>query len=157
MSQTAWTIVTVVAVAALVGVGLLLSRLHRRLRALDAAFLAPQLRFQYTKEEMFAAVTKIGQDGHRILKTFGWWFLPMLAACALAMAVVAHNAATIRWMRWAMYALTAAGCAAGVWETLCLEFGKIKAASILGRVKWAFFAVWTVGMFAGLFIRSWAL
>lgn len=157
MSQLAWNILTALTAALLVLWGLYLQKLHKRIQAFDKAFLAPQLRFAYTKEEMFASVGKLGPEGHRLLKRFGWLFLPMLVLAGLAMAVVAHNAADIRWLRWAMYGFTAAGCVLGALETLCLEGGGIRTASLFGRVKWVCFGVWTVGMFAGLFIQSWAL
>lgn len=157
MSQTAWNILTAVTVVLLIVLGLYLNRLHKRIRTYSKGFLSPQLRFAYTPQELFPAVQELGHDGHALLKRFGWWFVPMLALVGMAMAVVAHNAAGIQWMRWAMYALTAVGCLFGTVETLCLEFGKIKAASVCGRAKWICFGIWTVGMFAGLFIKSWAL
>ena len=43
-----------------------------------------------------------------------------------------------------------------VWTTKMLSLGAICMAlsSVLSLIKWGAFAVWTLGMFAGLFIRS---
>ena len=139
MSQTAWTVVTVIAVLGTVG---MYAVLRRPIRQMDG--LPPQLCFGYEKT---------AQPDQR----FSLLFAVMLFFAGLAMAVVAHNATDILWMRHAMYALTVLGCAAGLAETLLVAAGKLRPASVCARAKWACFAVWTLGMFAGLLIRGWAL
>ena len=83
--------------------------------------------------------------------------IPLLFYIALALAVTTHNAAAHAWMRCAMYALAAGGCFAAVVETLLLYAGCGKAAPVAGWIKWALLAVWTLGMFAGLVLKGWAL
>lgn len=139
MSQTAWTVVTVIAVAGSIGMYLLL---RGRIRQMDG--LPPQLCFGYEK-------TAQPDRGFSLL------FALMLAFAALVMAVVAHNAAEILWMRHAMYGFTLLGCTAGLAETLLVVCGRLRGAAVCARVKWACFAVWTLGMFAGLFLQGWAI
>ena len=139
MSQTAWTAVTVIAV---LGAAAMYAVLRKPIKQMDG--LPPQLCFGYEKT---------AQPERR----FSLLFAVMLFFAGLVMAVVAHNAADILWIRHAMYALTALGCAAGLAETLLVACGKLRPASVCARVKWACFAVWTLGMFAGLFIRGWAI
>lgn len=155
MNSTLWLITTIVAVAGALGMGLVLRNLHRRLTDALGGFQAWQLRFKYTADDVKADWAKLG-SAQPVMKRFCLLFVPMLFFAALCMAVVAHNAAEIRWMRHIMYGLTALACAFGLTETLLLP-QKGKAASVCSLAKWACFAVWTVGMFAGLFIRSAAL
>ena len=139
MSQTAWTVLTVIAAAGSAGMYLVL---RRQIRQMDG--MPPQLCFGYEKTAQ--------PDRH-----FSLLFAVMLFFVGLVMAVVAHNAAEILWMRHAMYGLTFLGGAAGLAETLLVAASKLRGASVCARAKWACFALWTLGMFAGLFIRGWAL
>ena len=155
MSSTLWLIVTIAAVAGAAGMGLILKNLHKPFTAAISGFQAWQLRFKYTESDVKSDWEKLG-CAQSSMKRFCLLFVPMLFFAALCMAVVAHNAAEIRWMRHTMYGLTALACAFGCAETLLLP-GRAKGAAVCSLAKWACFAVWTIGMFAGLFIRSAAL
>lgn len=148
MSQRMWTLVTVIAVLGAVLFGVVLHRLYKAVRKVDETFEPVQLRFRYKAED--AALTAG-------LFRFSLLFVPMLFYAGLCMAVVAHNAATTVWMRHIMYGLTAGACLCGTVETLLVAVGKPKAAPVFGLIKWALGAVWTLGMFAGLVLRGWAL
>jgi len=150
MSNTLWLIATVIAVLGLIVFGLVLRRLYKAYRTVDGSYQPFQLRFKYAADD----VPQKAQDAK-----FCYLFIPMLFYVGLAMAVVAHNAAQLAWMRYAMYGLTALGCLLGLVETLLLAQGRrcAAAASVCSLLKWACFAVWTVGMFAGLFMKGWAL
>ena len=139
MSQTAWTVVTLIAVLGSMG---MYAVLRKPIKQMDG--LPPQLSFGYEKT--------VQPD-----RRFSLLFAVMLFFAGLVMAVVAHNATDILWIRRAMYALTALGCLAGLIETLLVAAGKLRAAAVCAKAKWACFAVWTLGMFAGLFIRGWAI
>ena len=155
MSSTLWLITTVAAIAGALGMGLVLKNLHKQLVSAFSGFQAWQLRFKYTSQDVKSDWEKLG-SAQPCMKRFCLLFVPMLFFAALCMAVVAHNAAEIRWMRHSMYGLTALACAFGCAETLLLP-GRAKTAAVCSLAKWACFAVWTAGMFAGLFIRSAAL
>lgn len=148
MSQTMWTIATILAVLGLVLFGLILKKLHKAYKEIDPKYQPLQLQFKY-------AASDVKSDP--IDKRFSLLFAPMLFYVGLALAVVSHNAATHAWMRHAMYAAAAAGCFGGFAETLLLAFGRGKAAPACGLIKWGFFALWTLGMFIGLFLKGWAL
>lgn len=148
MSQRMWTLVTIIAVLGAVLFGVVLHRLYKAVRKVDETFEPVQLRFRYKAED---AVLSAG------LFRFSLLFVPMLFYVGLCMAVVAHNAATTVWMRHIMYGLTAGACLSGAVETLLVAVGKPKAAPAFGLIKWALGAVWTLGMFAGLLLRGWAL
>lgn len=154
MSSTLWTIVTIAAVVGAVGMGLILKSLHKQFSAVISGFQAWQLRFKYTEKDVVEARAQLGSS----ISKFSLLFVPMLFFAGLCMAVVAHNAAEMRWLRHTMYGLTALACLFGCAETLLLTGKKsAKAAPVCSLLKWACFAVWTAGMFIGLFIRSAAL
>lgn len=159
MSNTMWIVVTIVAVAGAVGMGLWLKAIHRKLSGKVAGYQAPQLRFRYTEADFRAESPRLGPEGRKVLRTFDKLFVVMLIFAGLCMAVVAHNAAQQQWLRWAMYGLTAVGCAFGELETLILLAEKkgAKAASVFSLIKWICFGVWVAGMFIGLFLKSSAL
>lgn len=148
MSQTMWTVATILAVLGLVLFGLILKKLMKAYKEIDPKYQPLQLQFKYTSSDV---------KPEPIDRRFSLLFIPMLFYAGLALAVVAHNAANHIWMRYAMYSLTAAGCFAGFAETLLLAFGRGKAAPVCGLIKWGCFGVWTLGMFIGLFLKGWAL
>ncbi len=148
MSQTMWIIATVIAVAGLILFGLIMNRLFKKQRAVDKTFEPLVLRFRYTKNDV---------NPCEVEKRFTWLFVALLFYAGLALAVVTHNATDLRWLRHTMYTMAALGCLAGVLESLLIIRKSAKAAPVLSLAKWALLAVWTVGMFAGLFIRGWAL
>ena len=156
MSNTLWIIITVAAVLGAVATGWQLRRLHKPLAEKIPGYQAPQLRFRYTYEDFRKECPKLGPEGRKQLKKFDGWFVPMLFFAGLCMAVVAHNAATIRWVRYGMYGLTAAACTFGFLETLFLTAEKrgAKQASVCSLIKWGFFGVWVALMFISLFLTS---
>ena len=92
-------------------------------------------------------------------------FQPFLA---LVLAVVSHNLAAFRWLRWAMYGLAALRSLLDLLEnTLLLKVcaayparrrtGAAKAASRCTTAKWAAAAVWVAGMFGALLVRAYVL
>ena len=148
MSQTMWTIATVIAALGLGLFGVILNRLFKAYKQVDETYQPFQLRFRYAAKDI---------PEEPVDRRFSLLFVPMLFYAGLAMAVVAHNASAMVWLRWTMYALTAAACFAGTVETLLLWARKSAAAPVFGLIKWGCFAVWTAGMFAGLLLKGWAL
>jgi len=148
MSQTMWTIATILAVLGLVLFGLILKKLHKAYKEINPEYQPLQLQFKY-------AASDVKSDP--IDRRFSLLFVPMLFYVGLALCVVSHNAAAHAWMRQIMYLFAAAGCFAGFAETLLLAFGRGKAAPACGLIKWCLFAVWTLGMFIGLLLKGWAL
>lgn len=148
MSQAMWTAATVIAVLGIVLFGMILMKLHKQIKKQDETYQPLQLRFRYAASDAYDTPAD---------RRFSWLFAPMLFYAALAMAVVAHNAAAALWIRRGMYVFTGLACFAGLAETLLLLARKAKAASVCGLTKWVFFALWTACMFLGLFLRGWAL
>jgi len=156
MSKPMWIIITIIAVLGAAGTGWWLSRIHKQLSGKVSGYQAPQLRFGYTQEDFRRESPKLGPEGRAVLRRFDRWFVLMLIFAGLCMAVVAHNAAKIAWIRYGMYGLTAAACAFGFLETLLLTAEKrgAKAASVCSLIKWIFFGVWVACMFISLFLTS---
>ena len=155
MSSTAWLVVTAAAIVGTVGMYILLRRPVKTLSALCKGYQPPQLRFGWKAED---AAAGLDAQGLQVLGRFSLLYLSMVFFAGLALAVVTHNAAQMVWMRHAMYALAAGGCLLGAVETLMIGAGSgLAAASVVGRIKWALLAVWTLGMFAGLVMKGWAL
>lgn len=147
MSQTMWTAATVVAVLGCGLFGWILKKLIKAYKEVDEGYQPLQLQFKY------AASDVKGED-----RRFSLLFVPMVFYVGLALAVVTHNASAVAWVRQAMYVLAAAGCFFAFVETMLLAFGRAKAAApVCGLIKWGCFAVWTLGMFAGLVLKGWAL
>ena len=156
MSNTMWMIITIAAVLGAAGMGYALKRIHKKLSDKVPGYQAPQLRFRYTEEDFRKESPKLGPEGRRVLKLFDKLFVFMLVFAGLCMAVVAHNAARIVWIRYGMYGLTAAACAFGFLETMFLTAEKrgAKAASVCSLIKWVLFGVWVACMFISLFLTS---
>ncbi len=148
MSQTMWYIATGVAVAGLLLFGLIMNKLYQKQRAVESAFQPLVLRFKYAASDVNPGVVE---------KRFTWLFVAILFYVGLALAVVTHNASDFRWLRHTMYVFAALGCFAGVWESLFIIRSAAKAAPVMNFLKWLCFGIWTLGMFAGLFIKGWAL
>lgn len=155
--QTLWTLLTVVGVLGAVVLGLGLKKLLGMIRQKDEAFLHPLLLFRYQAHDVTALVEKLdGMGIGKLFDRFSLMMLGMMAEVLIILMVVTRNAIGIAWMAQGMYALAGVIWAAGTAEALIIRKAP-KAASVSSLVKWGAFALWTLGMFAGLFIRSTAL
>lgn len=125
MSSTAWLILTIVgalgSAACLYGIYGDKKRGYPTLKAVDSQFEMPDMRFRYTPEELFACLEKLGTGGRQRLHRL--WGLDSALALflVLVLAVVSHNLAAFRWLRWAMYGLAVLSCALcwTFWKTGC--------------------------------------
>lgn len=153
-NDTLWLIVTLVGALGAGVCGFGLYSLHKRLKAVDEKCQCPQLRFRYTADESAAQLDTLGEGGRALMRRFSLLMVPMMLEVLLVLLAVSNNAAQLEWMRLAMFALSVAVSLAGVAETLLIRFEKHRFASLLSLVKWGAFAVWTLGMFIGLFIQS---
>lgn len=156
-NDTLWIVITLVGALGCAVCGLGLRQLHRRLQAVDAHFQSPQLRFRYTAHEAAAQLDTLGEGGRALMDRFSLLMAPMLAEILLVLLAVSRNAAQLAWMRAAMMGLSGLICLCGLAETLLVRRGRFRPASCLSRMKWGAFALWTLGMFAGLFLQSAAL
>lgn len=156
-SDTLWIIITIVGALGCAVCGLGLRSLHRRMLTVDEKFASPQLRFRYTAHEAQAQWDTLGEGGRALMDRFSVLMIPMMLEVLLVLLAVSHNAAKIEWMRAIMFALSGVISFAGVSETLCIRLKKHGAASVLSLGKWGAFALWTLAMFAGLFIQSTAI
>ena len=111
MSSTAWLILTIVgavgSAACLYGFYGDRKRGYPALKALDSQFELPDMRRSYPPEELFDCFEKVGPEGQKLLCRL--WRLDSVFALflALVLAVVSHNLAAFRWLRWVMYGLAA--------------------------------------------------
>lgn len=154
-----WIALTVLSVAGLALFGWLLRKRYRVLQEKHKGYQPPQMRFQYAKADMEKEFDDMDQQDHALLRQFDWLFVPMLFYVGMALMVVTKNASQYGWMTWTMNALAVIGCVLGMAESVLLLFEKqlLKAASVCSLIKWICFGIWVLGMFAGLFIRAWAL
>jgi len=152
-----WILLTVVGAAGALVIGLGLKKLLCMIREKDEKFQHPLLSFRYKAHDVNALVEKL--DGMGILKLFdrfGWMMLAMMAEVLIILMVVTRNAIGIAWLSQAMYVLAGVIWGVGSAEALLIRKAP-KAAGVSSLIKWGAFALWTMGMFAGLFIRSTAL
>lgn len=172
MSSTVWLILTIVGAAGsavcLYGFYGDKKRGYPALKALDSQFELPDMRRRYTPEELFDCLDKLGAEGQKLLCRL--WRLDSAFALflALVLAVVSHNLAAVRWLRWAMYGLAALRSLLDLLENalllrVCAAYpshrrtGAAKAASRCTAAKWAAAVVWVVGMFGALLVRAYIL
>lgn len=172
MSSTAWLILTIVgalgSAACLYGIYGDKKRGYPALKAVDSQFEMPDMRFHYTPEELFACLEKLGTGGRQHLHRL--WGLDSALALflVLVLAVVSHNLAAFRWLRWAMYGL-AVLCSLldllenGLLLRVCTAYpsrrltGTAKAASVCTMLKWAAAILWVTGMFGAALVRAYVL
>ena len=109
MSSTAWLILTIVgalgSAACLYGIYGDKKRGYPALKAVDSQFEMPDMRFRYTPEELFACLEKLGTEGRQRLRRLWGLDSALALLLVLVLAVVSHNLAAFRWLRWAMYGL----------------------------------------------------
>lgn len=152
-----WILLTAVGVAGAVVIGLGLKKLQGMIREKDEKFVSPLLSFRYKAQDVNALVEKLdGMGIGKLFDRFNLMMLAMMAEVLIILMVVVHNTIGIAWLAQAMYVLAGVVWATGSAESIALR----KAPAVSGAasfVKWAAFALWTIGMFAGLFIRSTAL
>ena len=172
MSSTAWLILTIVgavgSAACLYGFYGARKRGYPALKALDSQFELPDMRRSYPPEELFDCFEKVGPEGQKLLCRL--WRLDSVFALflALVLAVVSHNLAAFRWLRWVMYGLAALRSLLDLLENallwkVCAAYptrrrtGAAKAASRCTTAKWAAAVVWVAGMFGALLVRAYVL
>ena len=84
------------------------------------------------------------------------------------LAVVSHNLAAFRWLRWAMYGLAVLRSLLDLLENglllrVCTAYpsrrltGTAKAASACTMLKWAAAVLWVAGMFGAALVRAYVL
>ena len=150
--QTLWTILTILGVVGSVALGLGLRKLHSRIRAVDEKFQSPQLAFRYQAADVQEMLARLGGSAP-LFQRFCQLMLFMMAEVLMVLLVVSHNITDIQWLQYAMFGVSGLIWLMGSVETLVIT-RKPGLASALSLIKWGAFALWTLGMFAGLFIRS---
>lgn len=154
-----WIGFTVLSVLGILLFGFLLRRRYQALREWKKDYQPPQMRFQYTADELAAEYADMGERERLLMRQFDWIFVPMLFYVGMALCVVTRNAAQYEWMAWIMHGLTLLGVLLGMAESVLLiaQSAAARAARACSLLKWILFGIWVAGMFAGLFIRSTAL
>lgn len=153
--KTLWILLTVVGVVGAVVIGLGLRKMQNTLRGIDEHFQSPQLSFRYRAKDVREQLERLG-EGAKLFRRFCWMMLAMMAEVLVILLVVSHNITDMLWLQYAMFGMSAVIWLAGSVETLTV-LRKPGLAGALSLVKWSAFALWTLCMFAGLFIRSTAL
>jgi len=152
--NTLWILLTVLGVVGALAVGVALKMLNTRIRSVYDKFQAPQLSFRYDAHDVCTVVEILKEKGVSVLfDRFCLLMAAMMAEVLMVLMVVAHNITDLVWLQYIMFGLSGVIWLTGTLETLILKKNP-KAAGKLAFVKWGAFAVWTLGMFAGLFIRS---
>ena len=172
MSSTAWLILTIVGAVGsapcLYGFYGDRKRGYPALKTLDGQFELPDMRRSYSPEELFDCFEKVGPEGQKLLCRL--WRLDSVFALflALVLAVVSHNLAAFRWLRWAMYGLAVLRSLLDFLENglllwVCNTYpsrrltGTAKAASVCTMLKWAAAILWVTGMFGAALVRAYVL
>ena len=167
MSPALWTAVGAVGAA---GAALAGWHMHRRqmpaLRALDADFQCPDMRFRYTAQELFDGLDRLGAQGRALLLRF-WLADAGFAVALLAVTLAAaHNSMPdLSPLRMVMDAAACLRALADLLENALLvravraypnrrRAGTVHAASAATSVKWCMTGLWVAGLFGGLVLRA---
>lgn len=153
--NTLWILLTIIGTAGAVVLGLGLKKLQSRIREIDEKFQSPQLSFRYQAQDVQDLLERLG-EGRPLFERFCWMMLFMMAEVLIILLVVSHNITDILWLEYAMFGASTVIWLVGSAETLAV-IRKPGFASMLSLIKWGAFALWTLGMFAGLFIKSTAI
>ena len=149
-----WILLTIVGVVGVVTLGVLLSKLNKLIREKHEGFQSPQLSFRYSADRVNQLVENLeGKGLLPLFDRFSQLMAAMMAEVLIVLMVVAHNITDTPWVQIAMSSLSGVIFLTGTAETLILK-KQPKAAGALSLIKWAAFALWTLAMFATLFIRS---
>ena len=152
--NTLWMALTAVGVLGALVVGFGIRKLHGKIKEAWPEFLCPLLQFRYTAHDARSIAHTMEEKGlaqpyRRLIQLM----LAMMAEVLLLLMAAAHNITDIAWLQQTMFALSGVIWLTGSMECLLLQKCP-KPASLLAYAKWGAFALWTLGMFAGLFIRS---
>lgn len=168
MSAAAWMAVSLVGAAGLVGCAYLMYRDRRgipALKALDSHFDCPDMRLRYTPGELWRCFDGVGDEGRGLLRRFWTIDFGFILSLLLVMLAIAHNTATIKAVRLAMYGVSglravADGVENGLLMWICKGYpakkpeGLARVASGVTMVKWGLMGLWVVGLFLGLVVQA---
>ena len=167
MSPALWTAVGVVGAA---GAALAGWHMHRRqmpaLRALDADFQCPDMRFHYTPQELFDGLERLGAGGRALLGRFWWADAGLSVALLAVLLAAAHNSvAAFAPLRVGMDAAACLRTLADLLENALLagvaraypglrRTGMARGAAAATALKWCLTGLWVAGLFGGLVLRA---
>lgn len=167
MSPALWT---AIGVAGAAGVALAGWYMYRRqmpaLRALDAGFQCPDMRFRYAPEELFVTLERLGAQGRALLLRL-WWLDTGLGIALLGVMLAAANNSIADFAPLRM-CMDAAACLRTLAELLENVFlacvaracpdhrrkGSARAAAAATMAKWCLTGLWVAGLFGGLVLRA---
>lgn len=167
MSAALWMAVGIAGAAGAALAGWYISRRQMpALRALDAGFQCPDMRFHYTPQELFDGLDRLGAKGCAQLTRL-WWADTGLSLSLLAvMAAAAHNSmAGLAPLPTAMDAVACLRAVADLLENALLAHavraypdrrreGTVQMAAAVTAAKWCLTGLWVVGLFGGLVLRA---
>lgn len=168
MDNALWTAATVVAC---IGLALCLYLMHGSqkgvpgLRALDAGFQCPDMRFHYNAEKLFEDFGRVGEPGRVLLTRFWRIDFGFIACFLVAMLAVDRNVAALVPIRYGMHGAAALRALLDVAENVMLmsvcrgypqkrRIALANAAGVVTAAKWIAMGVWVVGLFINLFSVS---
>ena len=76
-----WIGLTALSVAGIVLFGWLLRKRYKALQEWKKGYQPPQMRFQYSADELTAEYDDMGDREHLLMRQFSWIFVPMLFLC----------------------------------------------------------------------------
>lgn len=133
------------------------------LKAIQPDFQLPDTRLFYTREQLTATLTSVGDAGRGMLIRL-WHIDFVFILCVLiVMWGISLNFSVAPWMRDTMLTLAAVRALLDMLENLlllsvCRHLGvPSRAAAFSGRataLKWVAMAGWVAGLFLGLFLRA---
>ena len=152
--KTLWILLTAIGTLGTLALGAALRSLNTRIRSVYDKFQSPQLSFRYDAHDVCVMMDILKEKGvAKLFDRFCLLMAAMMAEVLMVLMVVAHNITDLVWIEYAMFGLSGVIWLTGTLETLILR-NNPKVAGQLSLIKWGAFAVWTLAMFAGLFIRS---
>lgn len=135
------------------------------LRALDAGFQCPDMRFHYNAEKLFQDFGRVGEPGRVLLMRFWRIDFCFIACFLVAMLAIDRNVAALVPVRYGMHGAAALRALLDVAENVMLmsvcrgypqkrRTALASAAGVVTGAKWIAMGVWVVGLFINLFSVS---
>lgn len=149
-----WILMTIVGVACTLFCSFNLRSSYQALRAALPDFIVPQLSFRYSPAQVQSQVESMDKTFLQTLRQFSKHMSDTLVGVWMLLMVVSRNCTTLQWLMLGMMGAATLAFLFGVLETMFVRRAHFRLARACSVLKWGLFALWTAGMFAGLFIRS---
>jgi len=154
MNNSIWILMTIVGLACTLFYGFEAHSSWKTLRVSCPDFLVPQLSFRYNAALVQSQMESMDKTCLNTLRLFCKQLSDALVGIWMLLLVVSRNCTNLSWLMYGMMGAATLALLFAEAETLLVKKAHVRAAHACSVLKWGVCALWTLAMFAGLFIRS---